>query len=74
MTSPAPRIPRPYARLVGQEATAFRNYVSAAYLGGDSIRKVASNTRASFGRIHSTLVAAGVPRRPKTSGLRRGGN
>jgi hypothetical protein len=61
----APRIVKPYARLVGDDRQRFRSYVVAAYTGGQSIRAVAADTGASFGRVRNTLVAANVPRRSK---------
>lgn len=64
-TPAAPRIIKPYARLVGTDRQRFTAYVVTAYQGGQSIRKVAADTGTSFGRVHSTLVAANVPRRSK---------
>jgi hypothetical protein len=63
--TPAPRITKPYARLVGADRQRFRTAVVSAYQGGRSIRAVAADLGTSYGRVHSTLVAANVPRRSK---------
>jgi hypothetical protein len=64
-TTAAPRIAKPYQRLTGDERQRFRDYVATQYRSGRSIRAVAADVGASFGRTRTALLASGVTLRPR---------
>lgn len=64
-TPAAPRISKRFQRLTGDELARFRSYVASQYRNGRSIRAVAADVGASYGRTHAALTAAGVTFRPR---------
>jgi len=64
-TTAAPRITKRFQRLTGADRQTFRAYVASQYRSGRSIRAVAADIGASYGRTHAALKAAGVTFRPR---------
>ena len=60
-----PWVPGEQKHLIGSDIERFRDHVTARYLGGLSIRQVAAEVGASYGRVHAHLKARGVAMRPR---------
>jgi DNA-directed RNA polymerase specialized sigma24 family protein len=54
-----------YSRPKGEAAARLRRYIVLRYIGGYSIRAIAADTGRSYGAVHATLTAAGIPLRKR---------